>query len=211
MTLNPSHLSMAALPLTALPPSQGEKLLSLPQFHVDENSIHPNDLKSPFPSQPYATTLPTSQATNLFHLKRVAHVPIRNRIRNLRSKKLARRSLQTIFIFSILTLVYQGISLIPAFQSARSARLQLQMERSDEGGRQTLAYGFLSECANRKAQGLPLGTDCLIYLSKTPKAPWDMDKWMADSTDKAHATGTGTGNGYAISTGTGRVPMATGS
>jgi hypothetical protein len=129
--------------------------------------------------------------------KPASNVPLRLRARNILSNKIARRSFQAMVIFSTITLLYQLISLIPAFQGALAASQGLQLQvKGESNSRQSLAYGFLSECANRKvcassarsgiaeyivkAQNLPLGSDCLKYLTMTPKAPPDMDNWMID-------------------------------
>jgi hypothetical protein len=54
-------------------------------------------------------------------------------------------------ILGTITLFYQFVSLVPAFQGALAASrgLQVQIEGENDS-RQSLAYGFLSECANRK-------------------------------------------------------------
>jgi hypothetical protein len=52
---------------------------------------------------------------------------------------------------AVVTTIYYGASLVPAFQGAMAATrgLQLQIE-SESDSRQTVAYGFLQECGNRK-------------------------------------------------------------
>ncbi|KAK0100420.1 hypothetical protein ONS95_008368 [Cadophora gregata] len=98
---------------------------------------------------------------------------------NLLNRKLARLTFQAMVAFGVLTIVYQGISLIPAFQSSRTALRALGIQwESARDGRQTLVFGFLQECASRKAQGLPLGNDCEKYLARTPKAPPDIEEWL---------------------------------
>ncbi|KAL2063741.1 hypothetical protein VTL71DRAFT_5546 [Oculimacula yallundae] len=95
--------------------------------------------------------------------------------RRLTSNKLARRTLAAAIIFGIFNIVYQNISLGPAFMGANAA---VQAARD---GKHNIAYVFLKECASRKAQSLPLGQDCAKYLLKTPKAPADIDDWMEDA------------------------------
>ncbi|KAL5326459.1 hypothetical protein ACEPPN_004144 [Leptodophora sp. 'Broadleaf-Isolate-01'] len=95
-------------------------------------------------------------------------------------------------IFGILNIIYQATSLVPAFRSSVVAAQALGMQGDTaRDGRQSLTYGFLQECGNRKAQNLPLGKDCVKYLTKTPKAPPDIDDWMEDD-DKAMANSTTT-------------------
>ncbi|KAH7360998.1 hypothetical protein BKA65DRAFT_547698 [Rhexocercosporidium sp. MPI-PUGE-AT-0058] len=89
-------------------------------------------------------------------------------------------------VFGILNVMYQTTSLVPAFRSAGVAAQALGMQGDTaRDGRQTLTYGFLQECGNRKAQSLPLGKDCVKYLTKTPKAPLDIDDWMEDNNEAA--------------------------
>ncbi|PMD36769.1 hypothetical protein L207DRAFT_89910 [Hyaloscypha variabilis F] len=99
---------------------------------------------------------------------------VRSTVRDIKSNKIGRRTLQATVIIGILTLLYQFISLSPAFQA-----LQVQIQ-GEVDSRQSVAYGFLSDCANRKSQNQPLGPDCEKYVTMTPKAPPDIDKWVID-------------------------------
>ncbi len=76
---------------------------------------------------------------------------IRLRVRDIKSNKIARRTLQTMIVIGALTVLYQFVSLFPAFQSgfAASRGLEVQLQgQADE--RQSLVYRFLTECDNRK-------------------------------------------------------------
>lgn len=122
--------------------------------------------------------------------------PLRAQVRSILRNGVARRTLHVTVLFGIVTIIYQGISLIPSFGGIE------YLARSDVTSRQTVAYAFLQECANHKVRtrttarivgiyqlhadewpqlyNLPLGPDCLKYLAMTPKAPPDIDKWMVD-------------------------------
>ncbi|KAE9378913.1 hypothetical protein N431DRAFT_460235 [Stipitochalara longipes BDJ] len=125
--------------------------------------------------------------------------PLRVRVRSFLPNGTARRTLHVTVLFGIITLIYQGVSLVPSLGG-----LNYQAQ-SNANGQQTLAYAFLQECVNRKvqktlldsqrdlqessskvlingfqAQNLPLGPDCLKYLAMTPKAPPDIERWMVD-------------------------------
>ncbi|KAH8767779.1 hypothetical protein F5882DRAFT_466253 [Hyaloscypha sp. PMI_1271] len=107
---------------------------------------------------------------------------MRLRVQDIRSNKIARRTLQAMVIIGAITLLYQFVSLFPAFQGAFATSRGLEVQIQGEADtRQGLAYAFLSECANRKNQNLLLGPDCEKYLTKSPKAPPDIDKWMTNA------------------------------
>ena len=74
---------------------------------------------------------------------------VRSTVRDIKSNKIGRRTLQATVIIGILTLLYQFISLSPAFQA-----LQVQIQ-GEVDSRQSVAYGFLSGCANRKVRTFP--------------------------------------------------------
>jgi hypothetical protein len=120
------------------------------------------------------------------------------RIQDIKSNKIARQTLRTMVIIGALTLLYQFASLFPAFQGARTASRGLEVQvQGAADTRQSLAYSFISECMDRKvwalqnltqdllmvvsqSQDWPLGPDCVKYLTRTPKAPPDINKWMIE-------------------------------
>jgi hypothetical protein len=81
---------------------------------------------------------------------------IRSRLRDINSNKIARRTLQAMVIIGTITLIYQIVSLGPAFQGALAASRGLHVQiQSEADSRQSLAYGFLSDCANRMVCAVP--------------------------------------------------------
>ncbi|KAG4412223.1 hypothetical protein IFR04_014635 [Cadophora malorum] len=91
--------------------------------------------------------------------------------------------------FGILAIFYQVISLVPAFHGLGVAAKTLGIQgETARDGRQTLTIEFLQECGNRKTQNLPLGKDCLKYLTKTPKAPLGIDQWMEEDVSPSNST-----------------------
>ncbi|KAF8857577.1 hypothetical protein BDZ45DRAFT_726623 [Acephala macrosclerotiorum] len=96
-----------------------------------------------------------------------------------RQKTLARQTFWATLAFGVLTLLYEAVSLLPAFHSSWSAAQGVSLQvKSEADSRQALAYSFLQECENRNTQNLPLGEDCIRNLAKTPKAPPDIDDWL---------------------------------
>lgn len=71
--------------------------------------------------------------------------------RDIKSNKIARRTLQTMIVFGVIGSLYYIISLVPQFQSVNAAIFGVQIQAKGEtDSRQAIAYEFLSECANRK-------------------------------------------------------------
>ncbi|KAN0115220.1 hypothetical protein V8E51_004764 [Hyaloscypha variabilis] len=107
----------------------------------------------------------------------------RLRLRDIKSNKIAHRTFNAMIIFGIVGLVYEYTSLGSQFWSAHTAarRLELQIQAGTDA-RQSMAYAFLAECANRKSNSLPLGPDCIKHLEMTPKAPSDILRWVVNST-----------------------------
>jgi hypothetical protein len=80
---------------------------------------------------------------------------MRLRVQDIKSNKIARRTLQATVIIGAVTLLYQFVSLFPAFQSAFATSRGLEVQIQGEAdSRQELTYAFLSECANRKVCNL---------------------------------------------------------
>jgi hypothetical protein len=75
---------------------------------------------------------------------------IRLKVREIKSNKIARRTLKAMLAFGTIASLYQLISLFPAFQGAYAATRGLQLQETDS--RQNIAYGFLSNCANRRVR-----------------------------------------------------------
>lgn len=76
---------------------------------------------------------------------------LRLRIRDIQSNKIARRSFLAMLILGTITILYQFISLVPAFQEALAVSQGLHIQvKGETDSRQNLAYGFLAECANRR-------------------------------------------------------------
>jgi hypothetical protein len=72
-------------------------------------------------------------------------------LKDIKSNKIARRTLQAMVIFGVVTLLYQSVSLVPAFQGLLATYRGLQIQvQSEADSRQNVAYGFLSECSTRK-------------------------------------------------------------
>ncbi|KAH7417646.1 hypothetical protein BKA64DRAFT_740118 [Cadophora sp. MPI-SDFR-AT-0126] len=160
-----TDIQMAALPHAARPLPRSSRTLSLPSNPILPSLKDPEICLTNYQNQPRTRT----------GRPRIICLPKLN----LLNRKLARLTFQAMVIFGVITIVYQGISLIPAFQSSRSALRALSIQwQSARDSRQTLAFGFLQECANRKEQGLPLGNDCEKYLARTPKAPPDIEDWL---------------------------------
>lgn len=68
-----------------------------------------------------------------------------------RNKVLAKRSFQFTLAFGILTLIYEAVSILPAFHSSSSAAQGVDLQaKSEWDSRQALTFSFLAECANRK-------------------------------------------------------------
>lgn len=71
-------------------------------------------------------------------------------------------------IFGILNIIYQATSLVPAFRSSVVAAQALGMQGDTaRDGRQSLTYGFLQECGNRKVRSTPVlypQGQCIIVL-----------------------------------------------
>jgi hypothetical protein len=93
---------------------------------------------------------------------------MRLRVFDIKSNKIARRTLQAMVIIGAATLLYQFVSLFPAFQGAFATSRGLEVQIQGEADtRQGLAYAFLSECANRKVCNLhKLWWALLILLSR---------------------------------------------
>ncbi|CZR54584.1 uncharacterized protein PAC_04468 [Phialocephala subalpina] len=155
----------------------------------------PPNIKSPFSAVPY---YPPSTTRNFsFPFKNIdlelgqasshpSHLESQPREfatqKETRQKILARRTFWATLAFGVLTLIYEAVSLLPAFHSSLSAAQGVNLQvKSEADSRQALAYSFLQECENRKAQNLPLGEDCIKNLAKTPKAPPDIDDWLMDA------------------------------
>ncbi|KAE8449083.1 hypothetical protein EG329_008466 [Mollisiaceae sp. DMI_Dod_QoI] len=104
------------------------------------------------------------------------------RQKETKPRSLAKRTFQVTLAFGILTLIYEAVSVLPAYHSALSAAEGVNLQvKSEADSRQALAYSFLQECENRKIQNLTLGDDCIINLAKTPKAPPDIDDWLMEA------------------------------
>lgn len=134
MTPTPTHPAHDSTPI---------ELTAFPTQSTSTTSIE-ND-------EPSANSFPATKLSKANTLNRGRS--IRSHLHNLLNKRVARRTFHALLVFGTVTLVYQAISLIPAFQSAMSAAQALKLQ-GDTGtdGRQTLAYGFLQECANRKVR-----------------------------------------------------------
>jgi hypothetical protein len=129
------------IPLQALSPS-GKALSSI--------SLDPLK-KQLADTDSYDPVVCTATAAHFRKVEPATNLPLRVKLRNILSNKIARRSLQVTIWFTLFTMVYYTISLIPAFQGAAAVTrgLQLQAESNSESS-QTVAYGFLQECGNRK-------------------------------------------------------------
>jgi hypothetical protein len=79
----------------------------------------------------------------------------RLRLRDIKSNKIAHRTFNAMIIFGIVELDYEYTSLGPQFWSAHTAArgLELQIQAGTDA-RQSMAYAFLAECANRKVRKL---------------------------------------------------------
>jgi hypothetical protein len=150
MTALKTQITEADIRLTALSPAG--KLLSAKPPETNPTS-QPSSLAQPRTSlsSSYDPEICIASITTIN--KPASNVPLRFRVREVLSNKMARRSLQAMVIFGTITLFYQFISLVPAFQGALAASqgLRVQVE-SETDSRQSLTYGFLSECANRKVR-----------------------------------------------------------
>jgi hypothetical protein len=131
------------IPLQAISPA-GKALSSIP----------PDQLKKQLAdTDSYDPVVCTATAAHFRKVEPATNLPLRVKLRNILSNKIARRSLQITFWFTLFTIVYYTISLIPAFEgvTAMTRGLQLQKESNSESS-QTVAYGFLQECGNRKVR-----------------------------------------------------------
>jgi hypothetical protein len=69
----------------------------------------------------------------------------------IKEKILARRVFHATLVFGVLTLVYETVSLLPAFDASSSATKGVVLQaKSEADSRQALEYSFLQECENRK-------------------------------------------------------------
>jgi hypothetical protein len=143
--MKPAQIKEAAskpdIPLQALSPS-GK---ALPPISTNSLKKQLSDTGS------YDSVVFTATAAHFQKVEPATNLPLRVKFRNILSNNIARRSLQVTIWFTLFTMVYYTISLIPAFQgvAAVTRGLQLQVESNSESS-QTVAYGFLQECGNRK-------------------------------------------------------------
>lgn len=83
-------------------------------------------------------------------------------LKETRQKILARRTFWATLTFGVLTLLYEAVSLLPAFHSSWSAAQGVNIQvKSEADSRQALAYSFLQECWNRKVGIVLLRADIL--------------------------------------------------
>jgi hypothetical protein len=133
--------SKPEIPLQALPPAAKAR-----------SSIAADPLKKQLAdSESYDPVVCTATAAHFRKVEPATNLPLRVRARSILSNKIAQRSLQVTIWSALLTMVYYAVSLIPAFQgvAAVTRGLQLQVESNSESS-QTVAYGFLQQCGNRK-------------------------------------------------------------
>jgi hypothetical protein len=133
------------IPLQVLS-SAGKALPELPSTPLEESLEYPAS-----DSESYDSILHTATKSHFIKVEPATNLPLRVRIRKILSNKIARRCLHITIWMAVVTTIYYGASLVPAFQGAMAATrgLQLQIE-SESDSRQTVAYGFLQECGNRK-------------------------------------------------------------
>jgi hypothetical protein len=133
------------IPLQALS-SAGKTLPELPSTPLVESLEYLGS-----DSESYDSVLHTATKSRFIKVEPATNLPLRVRVRKIFSNKIARRTLQIAFWMAVVTTIYYGTSLVPAFQGAVAATrgLQIQIE-SESDSRQTVAYGFLQECGNRK-------------------------------------------------------------
>jgi hypothetical protein len=127
--------------------STGKALPELPSVPLAEAPDSPRPS-----SESYDSDLHTATKCRFIKVEPATDLPPRVKVRRILSKKTARRSLQITAWMAIITTIYYGISLFPAFCGAMDATrsVNLQIE-SESDSRQSVAYAFLQECENRKA------------------------------------------------------------
>jgi hypothetical protein len=142
-----TEAAKSEIPLRALS-STGKSLPELPspKLALVESPEYPRSS-----SESYDSTLHTATKAHFIRVEPATSLPLRVRVGKIGSNKIARRSVQITTCMVVMTTIYYGISLIPAFQAAMAAKggLQLQIE-SESDSRQSVVYGFLQECGNRK-------------------------------------------------------------
>lgn len=182
--LTASSTGGTSMPEEPLEPSQGASIIDIAQSRPSLSDSY--DIENAKIYTAAIKTIPRESASNRLRL----------RIRDIKSNKIARRTLQTMIVIGALTVLYQFVSLFPAFQNWHAASRGLQVQIQGEAdSRQSLVYEFLTFCENRKvwepldlvadlayaaiqSQNLPLGPDCEKYLGAYPKAPPGTEKWI---------------------------------
>lgn len=67
------------------------------------------------------------------------------------NKTFAKRTFHLTLAFGVLTLIYEAVSLFPAFHSSLSAIQGVNLQaKSEADSRQALTYSFLAECETRQ-------------------------------------------------------------
>jgi hypothetical protein len=132
------------IPLQALS-SAGKALPELPSTPLAEYLEYLG-----LDSESYDSVLHTATESRFIKVEPATNLPLRARVRTILSNKIARLTLKIAFWMAVVTTIYYGTSLVPAFQGSVAATrgLQIQIE-SESDSRQTVAYGFLQECGNR--------------------------------------------------------------
>lgn len=79
------------------------------------------------------------------------NLPLRIRVRKVLSNNIARRTLQVAIGALIVTVIYNGINLIPAFEGVAATQAGLHIQgKSEQNGRQSVIQAFIAECRGRK-------------------------------------------------------------
>jgi hypothetical protein len=133
------------IPLQTLS-SAGKALPELPSTPLEDSLEHPSsDSESDDP------VLQTANESRFIKVEPATNLPLRVKVRKILGNKIARRTLQIAAWLAVITTIYYGISLVPAFQGAMAATRGLQLQTASESDNsQMVAYGFLQECENRK-------------------------------------------------------------
>lgn len=114
-----------------------------------------SELHEPRPSisDSYDPDVGEGVAITLRKVEPATNLPLRVRVRKIASNKFARRTFVVGAIALIVTIVYNNINLVPAFQGISVSKAGLEIQgKSEANGREGLTQGFLSECRGRKVR-----------------------------------------------------------
>jgi hypothetical protein len=95
---------------------------------------------------------------------------IRLKVREIKSNKIARRTLKAMIIFGIIASLFQLTSLGPQIHGAYAAAAGLKIQMKGEAdARQNIAFAFQSNCMNRKVSILQQWREALLMNTCRPR------------------------------------------